>query len=199
MYGMANLIDAVVKSIKERKADLMRYEMAIPGAVAQFDRWRMDEVKQLDPKDKELAFRYLQTLMQFVKMDQAISGNFPPRFWRTPMGSLLAYGYKLTIGERFIDHTEAACLMWNHMKDGKPDRAYYSPDDKASLRQRHRDRMTISQKYLYPKRGLPLLTAYYDPDVPIIGHSARLDRAEVQKIMQYEKSLAEKIDDQLGI
>jgi hypothetical protein len=42
--------------------------------------------------------------------------------------------------------------------------------------------VTLYQKFLYPQRSAPLLTAYYDPDEKILGHGARVDRDEVKKV-----------------
>lgn len=165
----------IERNIQVMKSNLLRYEASVPPFMAQLAYWRETGYKKpglmapfgANKIANDFLGDGLRTAVEYFKLVDRVDGNFDPSWWKTDPGALVAYGYKLLFGSRLIDHTGAAYILFG------------LPKDDPLMKQA---RITLHQKYLYPKRGQPLLTAYADPDDKV--HGARVDIMEVRAILK---------------
>ena len=160
-----SMSDAVLDNIRVMRSKLAMFAAAVPPFMDTLIRWRQMDIDDLAGQDYEWMESGMSTTVEYFKMVEHVNGNFDPSWWKSDPGALVAYGYKLLLGDRLIDHTEAASILF--------DLDIHDPLMKQA-------RITLHQKYLYPKRGQPTLTAYCDPDDRV--HGARVDIMEVKAL-----------------
>lgn len=155
----SELIRRSISQIQGLRGDLMRFEAAVPNAL-QYLEWLAGPGNAQGAINMDMLRNYCDTLCRFEKLVHRISGNFPRALWeKDETLQLLALGYVILLGDRLIPHTQAMTMLgYNNL--------FYV------------------NALLYPKRGEPKLTAYYDPGVREHGRSARVDIDEVRKLVK---------------
>lgn len=158
--------DPIIDNIRVMRGKLAMFEAAVPPFMKTLQAWRkMGVARTTTRQERDFLGDGLRTTVEYFKLVERVNGNFDPSWWKSDPGALIAYGYKLLLGDRLIDHTEAASILF--------DLDIHDPLMKQA-------RITLHQKYLYPKRGQPLLTAYCDPDDRM--HGARVDIMEIRAL-----------------
>ena len=156
--------DPIIDNIRVMRGKLAMFEAAVPPFMEMLTSWRLlAVVSPSTHEDRDFLASGLLTAVEYFKLVERVNGNFDPSWWKSDPGALVAYGYKLLLGDRLIDHTEAASIL-------------FALDIHDPLMKQAR--ITLHQKYLYPKRGQPVLTAYCDPDDRM--HGARVDIMEIR-------------------
>lgn len=156
---MSDLTKQSISQIQTLRGELLRYEAAVPNAISYLERITND-ITLIGVPNKAMLSSYLDTLCRFEKLVHKVDGNFPrAMFDADEVLQLMSAGYVLLLGNRLIPHTKAMTML-----------GYKS--------------VVYINLLLYPKRGEPKLTAYFDP---YSRYSARVDVEEVKKLVKEMK------------
>lgn len=156
---MSKLIQEAIKNISQIRGELMRYEASIPNAIDYLETLTGDGHYTMGTGDKERLRLYCDNLSQFLKLVHHVSGNFPfALFQSDDTIRLMSLGYTFLYGDLLIPYSQAAALL------GCSEFVFY--------------------RLVYPNKGLPQLTAYFDPTRKIRGHGSRVLITEVKTLKE---------------
>lgn len=155
---MSNLIKQSVLQIQQIRGELMRYEASIPNAIDYLEALTSGQYT-MGTGDKEKLRLYCDNLSHFLKLVHHVSGNFPFALFQSDETiRLMSLGYTILYGDLLIPYSQAAAML------GCTEFVFY--------------------RLVYPNRGLPQLTAYFDPTRKIRGHGSRVLVTEVKTLKE---------------
>lgn len=155
---MSNLIKQSVLQIQQIRGELMRYEASIPNAIDYLEALTSGHYT-MGTGDKEKLRLYCDNLSRFLKLVHHVSGNFPFALFQSDETiRLMSLGYTILYGDLLIPYSQAASIL------GCTEFVFY--------------------RLVYPNKGQPALTAYFDPTRKIRGHGSRVLVTEVRTLKE---------------
>lgn len=155
---MSALIKQSVLQIQQIRGELMRYEASIPNAIEFLEAFTSGNYIE-GAGDRERLRLYCDNLSRFLKLVHHVAGNFPFALFQTDETiRLMSLGYTFLYGDLLIPYSQAAGML------GCSEFVFY--------------------RLVYPNKGLPALTAYFDPTRKIRGHGSRVLVTEVKTLKE---------------